>query len=195
MENEESIDFASDIQPYMFEPIPGENIETTDSSESDSSVESEDNIDEEFEKANAWRLSSLEWCKCGHCDLMAKAIECFCCLEKAVEYDEYDDKLKSAQEQCLTCITELPAFQQNISKDVLEVDTLQYIEENWPLDDEDLGRMHRLYRLVGYRRCSRWIFHILGKKCRRPLPACIYKCIRGKYSSPDGLYTHFKFPK
>ena len=133
--------------------------------------------------------------QCGNCNLMVKTVESFCCHEKAIEYDEYDDKLKSAQDQGYTCITKLSSFEQNISKDVLEVDVMQYIEENWPLDDEDVARMHKLFCLVGYRRCSRWIFQILGKKCRRPFPACIYKCIRGKFSSPVGLYTHFKFPK
>ena len=188
-------DNAHEIQSYMFEPNPGENQSESDNSESESSMSSEEEIDKEFEAINSWRLSTLEWCKCGHCDLMTKTIESFCCHEKAVEYDEYDDKLKSAEHQNFTCITELSSFLQNISQDVLDVDVLQYVEENWPLDDSDLARMHKLYRLVAYRRCSRWIFHILGKKCRRPFPSCIYKCIREKFSSPDGPYMHSKFPK
>ena len=69
--------------------------------------------------------------------------------------DEYDVELKSWQDQGFTCVTELSSFLQNISQDVLDVDVLQYVEENWPLDDDDLARMHKLYRLVGYRRCSR----------------------------------------
>lgn len=185
---------ADEIKPYMFEPMPNESIEHG-SSESSNSLTSEDEVDEEFEAINCWRLSSIQWCKCGHCDLISKTIESFCCHEKATEYDEYDVKLKSAQDQGYTCITQLSPFQQNISIEVLEVDVLQYLEDNWPLDDEDIARMHKLYRLVAYRRCSRWIFQILGKKVRRPFPSCVYKCIRSKFSSPDGLYTHFKFPK
>jgi hypothetical protein len=88
----------------MFEPNPGEN-------QSESSL----SRDEEFEAINSWRLSTLEWCKCGHCDLMTKKIESFCCHEKATEYDEYDDKLKSAEHQNFTCVTELSSFLQNIS--------------------------------------------------------------------------------
>ena len=188
---------ADEIKPYMFEPMPNENTAKSGSSGSDtgSSQGSEDETDEEFDEINRWRLSTIEWCKCGNCELMPKTIESFCCHEKALEYDEYDDKLKSAQDQGFTCITELSSFEQNISKDVLEVDVMQYVEDNWPLDDEDIARMHKIFRLVGYRRCSRWIFQILGKKCRRPFPSCVYKCIRGKFSSPDGIYTHFKFPK
>jgi hypothetical protein len=45
---------------------------------------------------------------------------------------------------------------------------------NWPLDDKDLDKMHKIYRLVAYQRCSRWVFQILGNKYRRPLPACVY---------------------
>ena len=46
-----------------------------------------------------------------------------------------------------------------LSADVLEVDVAQYLEENYPLDDEDLARIHKLYRLA-----SRWIFQILEKE-------------------------------
>ena len=92
-------------------------------------------------------------------------------------------------------MTELSAFLQNISQDVLDVDVLQYEEQNWPLDDDDIARMRKLYRLVGYRRRSRSLFHILGNKSRQPFPSCISKCIREKFSSPDGLYTHFKYTK
>ena len=184
----------------MFEPKPGENVEERNSEESSSSGGSSDDDDDSFNDVfeidlNAWRLSTLSWCKCGHCGLTPRTIESFCCHEKATEYDEYDNKLKSAQDQGFTCVTQLPSFTQNISHAVLDVDALQYVEENWPLGDEELARMHKIYRLVGYRRCSRWIFQVLGKKCRRPFPACIYKYIREKFSSPDGLYTYFKFPK
>ena len=151
--------------------------------DTDSTHASEDEVDQEFKTINHWRLSTLDWCKCGNCDLMVKTVESFCCHEKAIEYNEYDDKFKSAQDRGYTCVTKLSSFEQNISKDVLEVDVMQYIKENWPLDDEDVTRMLKLFRLVGYRRCLRWIFQILEKKCHRPFPVCIYKCIRGKFSS------------
>ena len=64
-----------------------------------------------------------------------------------------------------------------LSRDVLCVDVSQYMEENWPLGDEELERTHKLYRLVSYKRCSRWIFGILGKKNRRVFPSCVYTCI------------------
>ena len=145
---------ADDLKPYMFEPMPNENTEWQFGVRY-------------WQFACKWRqswwriwsnkslaLSTLEWCKCGYCD-MSKTIESFCCHEKSIEYDEYDDKVKSAQDQGFTCITKLSSFEQNISRDVLEVDIMQYVEDNWLLDDEDIARMHKLFRLVGYRRCSR----------------------------------------
>ena len=45
---------------------------------------------------------------------------------------------------------------------------------NWPLDDKGLHKIHKLYRLVAYQRCSRWVIQIWGNKNRTPLPACVY---------------------
>ena len=58
---------VNEIKPYMFEPMPNENA--TDS--------------QEFKTINRWRLSTLDWCKCGNCDLMVKTVESFCCHEKS----------------------------------------------------------------------------------------------------------------
>ena len=33
---------------------------------------------------------------------------------------------------------------------------------NWPLDDKYLDKIQKMYRLVAYQRCSRWVFQILG---------------------------------
>ena len=182
------------IHPYMFEPNKGEEKEFSDSSESSTSDEEE--IDQDFETANSWRLSTLDWCKCGNCSVMDKTVESFCCHEKATEYDEYDEKLTNAENQGFQCITNLTSFQQNmLSKEVLHIDVLQYMEENWPLNDKKLERTHKLYRLALYRRCSRWVFTILGKKQRRVFPSYVYSRIRGVFASPSGLYTHFKFTK
>ena len=94
------------VLPYQFEPEPG--LQTSNSGdESDSEEESAESSDEEidhvFEAKNAWRLESLSWCNCGHCTLKPKAIESFCCYEKALEYDEYDALLKEAEAQRGKC--------------------------------------------------------------------------------------------
>ena len=61
---------------------------------------------------------------------------------------------------------------------ILKIDVCWYLEDNWPMDDEDLEKIHKLYRLVAYQRSSRWVFQILGRKNRRPLPSCVYTKIR-----------------
>ena len=128
--------------------------------------------------------------------MSTKIIECFCCLEKAVEYDEYGMLLDQVEAHGDICLTKHPDFRDNmLSENVLKVDVCRYLEENWPPDDGDLEKVHNLYRVVSYQRCSRWIFQILGKKGRRPFPACVYSSIRERFASLYGLYTHFKYAK
>ena len=70
---------------------------------------------------------------------------------------------------------EHPDFRDNmLSESVLKIDVCRHLEENWPLDDGDLEKVYKLHRLVSYQWCSRWIFQTLGKKRRRPIPACVY---------------------
>ena len=71
-ESQENIGY--DIQPYMFEPNQDDSVESGDS-DSDS-TSTNDSLDKEFEAINSWRLATLEWCKCGQCQLMSKSIEC-----------------------------------------------------------------------------------------------------------------------
>ena len=191
---------VGEVLPYQFEPEARPNkSNTSDESDSEQSSDlssSDEEVDREFMMANAWRLETLSWCKCGQCTLSTKAIECFCCHEKALEYDEYDVLLNQTESQGNTCLTTHPEFIDNmLSETVLKIDVSRYLEETWPLDDGDLEKVHKLYRLVSYHRCSRWVFQILGKKKRRPFPACVYSKIRERFASPDGLYTHFKYAK
>ncbi|XP_046858660.1 P2X purinoceptor 7-like [Xenia sp. Carnegie-2017] len=188
----------SEVLPYQYKPeVKAETSEESGSkqeSEQSDLSSSEDEIDAEFERANAWRLQTLNWCKCGHCTLSKKAIECLCCHEKALEYDEYEALLGQTETQEEYCLTTHQEFRDNmLSESVLKIDVCRYLDENWPLYDEDLERIHKLYRLVAHERCSRGIFQILGNKHRRPFPACAYASIRKRFASPDGLYTHFKY--
>ena len=172
------------ILPYQYEPEPGaETSSISDESDSEQGsvlFSSEEEVDTEFERANAWHLETLSWCKCGHCAVsLALIIECFCCVAKAVEYDEYGMLLDQVEAHGDKCLTKHPDFRDNmLSESVLKIDVCRYLEENWPLDDGDLEKVHKLYHLVSYQRCSRWIFQILGKKSRRPFPACVYLSIR-----------------
>ena len=63
---------VGEVLPYQYEPEVGEKAASmTDQSdsdqESDSASSDDDQIDHEFETANAWRLETLSWCKCGNC--------------------------------------------------------------------------------------------------------------------------------
>ena len=136
------------ILPYQFEPEPG--LQTSNSGDESDSDEQSELSDEEihhvFEAKNAWRLESLSWCKCGHCTLKPKTIESFCCHDKALEYDEHDALLKEAETQGGKCLTTHTEFQENmLSEEVLKIDVFRYLEDNWPLDDDDLDKLHKLY--------------------------------------------------
>jgi hypothetical protein len=55
-------------------------------------------------------------------------------------------------------LTTHPDFKDNmLSENVLKIDVCRYLEENWPLNDESLERIHKLYRLVAHHRCSCWV--------------------------------------
>ena len=81
---------VGEILPYQFEPEPptktSDASDDSDTDQSDVTTSSDEDVDHEFERANAWRLLDLSWCKCGHCSLSTKAVECFCCHEKALGY-------------------------------------------------------------------------------------------------------------
>ena len=61
----------------MFEPNKNECSDNSYDSDDESTLteEEEEGIDHEFEAINSWQLSTLEWCKCGHCAIMEKSIE------------------------------------------------------------------------------------------------------------------------
>ena len=95
------------------------------------------------------------------------------------------------------CLTIHPDFRDNMSSEgVLKIDVCCYLEENWPSHDGNLEKIHKLYRLVAYQRCSRWIFQILGKKEGKDHFLHVYSRIQERFASPDGLYNmHFKYAK
>ena len=74
---------------------------------------------------------------CRHCTLKPKAIQSFCCHDKAWEYDEYDTLLKEAEPQ--------GGKLDMLSEGVLKIDVCLYLEDNWPMDDEDLEKIKTLW--------------------------------------------------
>ena len=94
---------------------------------------SEDEIHAEFERANTWLLRALSWCKCGHCTLSKKAIECFLLPRKALEYDEYEALLGQIKTQGEYCLTTHQEFKDNIlSESLLKIDVCRYLKKIGP---------------------------------------------------------------
>ena len=82
-----------------------------------------------------------------------------------MECDEYDALLTEAEVQGEKCLTTHANFKANmLSEGVLKIDVCRYFEDNWLLDNDDLGRIHKRYRLLASQRCSRWVFQIWWKK-------------------------------
>jgi hypothetical protein len=53
-----------------------------------------------------------------------------------------------------------------------------------------LDNIYRTYRYIAYRRFVLWIWHRLGRRNRKVLPACVVKVIRTKFPSDE--YTGFR---
>ena len=74
---------VGEVLPYQYEPEVGKKTsnvtDQSDSGQESDSSSSDEEINHKFKSANAWRLQTLSWCKCGHCMLSPKLIECFCC--------------------------------------------------------------------------------------------------------------------
>ena len=46
--------------------------------------------------------------------------------------------------------------------------------------------LHRRYRYIAYRQFVRWIFGVLGKNIRVPIPSCVVTAIRVKFPVEAG---------
>ena len=76
-----------------------------------------------------------------------------------------------------------------LSEVVLKIDVCRYLEVTGP------WMMKIWTKCTNFIDCSRWVFQILGKRNRMPLPACVYTRIRERFALHDSLYTHFKYAK
>ncbi|KAJ8310929.1 hypothetical protein KUTeg_011519 [Tegillarca granosa] len=129
-------------------------------------------------------LTCTNLCSCGQCSTMSTPEKCCCCTSVAA----VNEKVISAS---IKCITEHEGFIVNcLNNYVLESSYYEYIQENGRLGENEF--IHELYRYIAYRRFSRWIWHILGRKNRRILPACVVMKIREQFPSEE--YCGFKYP-
>lgn len=116
---------------------------------------------------------------------MPTLLESKCCQETNI----VDGKIEEAGIQC---ITHHEGFEPNcLNIHVLETSFYEYLENNGPLEEHEL--IHNVYRYISYRRFTRWIYRVLGKKMRKVLPSCVVTSIRENF--PAEQYTGFKYPK
>ena len=98
---------VGEILPYQFELEPPTKTsdagDDNDTDQTDVTTSSDEDVDHEFERASAWRLLDLSWCKCGHCSLSTKAVECFCGHEKALEYEYEVQTARCKLHACSIC--------------------------------------------------------------------------------------------
>ncbi|XP_078336317.1 uncharacterized protein LOC111122058 [Crassostrea virginica] len=161
------------IQPYMFEPPAQANNDINAEEGSKESEDENDRLD---------RRQSTIWCECGSCEAMKTRAECVCCVEiTAIDH---------IRESCdLECITQHQSFIDNcLNVRVLEVSMYDFIQREGPLDDNE--HINEVYRHIAYRRFVLWIWHRLGKRNRKVLPACVVATIRKTFPSEN--YTGFQ---
>ena len=105
---------------------------------------------------------------CEHCTLEPKVIRYRVVLlppKKRWNVTEYDALLTEAEVRGEKCLTTHADFKANmLSEVVLKIDIYRYLEDNWLLDNDDLGRMQKLYGLAACQRRLRWVFQIWSKK-------------------------------
>ena len=74
---------VGEILPYQFEPEPL--TKTSDASDDNNTGQSDVTTSSDKMSTTSLKEQILS-CKCGHCLLSAKTVECFCCHGKALEY-------------------------------------------------------------------------------------------------------------
>ncbi|XP_050399978.2 P2X purinoceptor 7-like [Patella vulgata] len=167
------------VQPYQFEPpARRDQFNNNDSSENDSSSSSD------ASEAEGQLHDVTYWCSCGHCLQMQVPRDRKCCKDclQCVE--------KMGQRSCI-CQHE-GFLAKCLNPHVLEVSFYEYIEQQGPVGDDE--PIHEVYRYIAYRRFTRWIWHILGKKNRKVIPSCVVNKIRETFPSSSETYTGFKYP-
>ncbi|XP_033762489.1 P2X purinoceptor 7-like [Pecten maximus] len=175
------VSFTLNIHPYMYEPEASNGDHHIDSDSSDCPAELHlcDVSDTDSAASNQ---PVGEWCSCGMCTHMPTEEERKCCHDMSI----LEEKMTN-----INCITHHEGFIANyLNLHVLETSYYEYADTYGPGAQEDI---HRMYRLIAYRRFIRWTWKVLGKKNRRVIPACAVTAIRKQF--PSEQYTGFKYPR
>jgi len=111
-----------------------------------------------------------EWCKCGRCRQMPRAIENICCKKK-------------------DCVT----LTQRFYKLCLDPDILQLcILNRADIRNDPFDNSTRQFRKASYRQFILDKYGYLGRGNRKVVPSCAVWKVRGNFPSPTGVYMGFK---
>lgn len=111
-----------------------------------------------------------EWCKCGYCRQMPRAVENVCCNKRA-------------------CAAQSTRFY----KLCLDADILQLCVLNRAdIRNDALDNSTRQFRKAANRQFILDKHGYLGRGVRRVVPSCCVLKVRAKYPSPTGVYMGFR---
>ncbi|KAL2098293.1 hypothetical protein ACEWY4_007500 [Coilia grayii] len=118
------------------------------------------------------RVGNTAWCSCGHCTAMPTPWESVCCQEAHLGHLLGE----------LRCITQSRTYEMLCcERDVLEVAMLSLREVRAETLDRPINSS--LFRLTAYRQFTLWARGHLGRRNRRPIPACVVTTIRTRFPS------------
>lgn len=114
-----------------------------------------------------------DWCKCGNCRHMPRAIENVCCKKK-------------------DCVTLQPRFYKLcLDPDILQLCILNQADiKNDPVDNST-----RQFRKAAYRPFILDKYGYLARANRKVVPSCAVWKVRSRYPTPTGVYIGFRVDK
>ncbi|XP_065900520.1 P2X purinoceptor 7-like isoform X1 [Dysidea avara] len=170
----------SEVMPYRFEPVYESRLEEREESFSLLAVEREE--------TEADRVGNIDWCRCGHCIVMATQRESICCKEI-----EQINSLLEGDGLAVrpVCISEHADFSNVcLCRAVLMV-TLHSHRYHYGSADEPVDE-NRKFRYLAYRQMTWWGWHYLGRHRCVVLPSCVVSRIRQEFPSDE--YTGHQHP-
>ena len=168
-------------KPYQFEPMACSG-DKQDSASNDSEVDDKESLassnDDDFES----RLTNLDWCSCGRCEIMDEAKKCLCCREIPEIMHRNDEVYeKENLKEKPNCITESPPFE-TVCLDhwVLQVAEIGYVEEYGGKVMKGLTENEKKRKLAS-RQLVWFCWEACGEEISVKLPSCALKCIRARF--------------
>lgn len=172
-----TIEMASGLQPYMYEP------ELTEEE-----ILAREERQQMLSEATLGRAGNLLWCHCDQCIVMDEDSQCKCC---------HDEPLIEPTRLDNDCVTELESF----GNTILNPEVLKIMHHDLLIRSKDKELKKTLAsgtnasrRYLAYRTFVWWINsgHAIGHKNRMVIPACVISAIRNKWPDEHGVYVGFK---